>query len=110
MTKVKFIKTEWRPILELTEIRLEPNKDDANKYTVVETGNKVHFNIVNVPKMIITNDGFSVISYDHFSVFVKESAKDIYKAIDGYIEAERDKKAAEAREYYESLQKEKAAN
>lgn len=110
MTKVKFVKTEWRPILELTEIRLEADKEDPNKPVVVETGNKVHFNIVNVPKMIITNDGFTAISYDHFSVFVKESAKDIYKAIDGFIEAERDKKAAEAKEYYEAMQANKKAN
>lgn len=95
---IKEIKTTWRPLIELTEL-----KYDEQSATVSETGGKFHMNVLNVPH-IISYDKFTALVYDHFTILVKESAKDIYKTIDKMVEAEQDRKAKQAEEYMKATQ------
>lgn len=101
---IKQIKTTWRPFLKLTEVILEKDPNDVNKYVVTETGNEYHMNVLDVPH-ILTNPNFTALVYDHHTIFVKEPASEIYKAIDKMVKEEQDRKAKEAHEYFEATQK-----
>lgn len=96
---LKTIKTTWRPLIELTELKYDEKTD-----TVEETGGKFHMNVLNVPH-IISYDKFTALVYDHFTILVKESAKDIYKTVDKMVEDEQERKAKQAHEYFEATQK-----
>lgn len=95
---IKQIKTTWRPLIELTEMRY-----DDQTATATETGGKFHMNVLNVPHIISYPD-FTALVYEHFTILVKESAKDIYKVIDKMVEDEQKRKAEEAHKYYEATQ------
>lgn len=94
---IKQIKTTWRPLLKLTEVIL---KED---FTVEETGNEYHMNVLEVPH-ILSNPKFTALVYDHHTIFVKESASDIYKAIDKMVEEEAERKKQQAEEYMKATQ------
>ena len=85
-----------------------PAKDNETADTIVETGNKFLFNVLDVPH-IISNPNFTALVYDHHTIIVKESAKDICKAIDKMVEEEADRKKAQAEEYMRATQ-ERVAN
>jgi len=95
---IKQIKTTWRPLLRLTEVVID--KDTAN---VIETGNEFHLNVLDVPH-IISNPNWTALVYDHHTILVKESAEDIYKAVDKMVKEEQDRKAKEAEEYMKATQ------
>lgn len=95
---IKQIKTTWRPLLRLTEVVID--KDTAQ---VIETGNEFHLNVLDVPH-IISNPNWTALVYDHHTILVKESAKDIYKAVDKMVEEEQDRKAKQAEEYMKATQ------
>ena len=95
---IKQIKTTWRPLLKLTEVMID--KDTA---VVTETGNEFHLNVLDVPH-IISNPNWTALIYDHHTILVKESAKDIYKAVDKMVEEEQDRKAKQAEEYMKATQ------
>lgn len=95
---IKEIKTTWRPLIELTELKYDEQSD-----TATETGGKFHMNVLNVPS-IISYPNFTALIYDHFTILVKESATDIYKIIDKMVEDEKTRKAEEAHKYYEATQ------
>ena len=95
---IKQIKTTWRPLLKLTEVMID--KDTA---AVTETGNEFHLNVLDVPH-IISNPNWTALIYDHHTILVKESAKDIYKAVDKMVEEEQERKAKQAEEYMKATQ------
>lgn len=95
---IKQIKTTWRPLLKLTEVVI-----DKDTGAVTETGNEFHLNVLNVP-LIMSNPQWTALIYDHCTVLVKESAKDIYKAVDKMVEEEQDRKAKQAEEYMKATQ------
>lgn len=101
---IKQIKTTWRPLIELTEVTLVSDDKDNSTNTVKETGGKYHMNVLDVPH-IISYPEFTALVYDHHSILVKESAKDIYKIIDKMVEDEKTRKAEEAHKYFEATQK-----
>lgn len=88
---IKEVKTNWRPLLELTEIVLD---DDGN---ITESGNTFYYNYAKASDLIQTPQG-TVIIMDNLSIRVKESVKDIYKKIDKIIKAESDRITEEARD------------
>lgn len=94
---IKQIKTTWRPLLKLTELAADK---DGN---IKETGNEFHLNVLDVPH-IISNPNWTALIYDHHTILVKESAKDIYKAIDKMVEEEQERKAKQAEEYMKATQ------
>lgn len=100
---IKQIKTTWRPLIELTEVALKPVKEDGTEQTIVETGGKYHMNVLDIPH-IISYPSFTALVYDHHSILVKESAKDIYKIIDKMVAEEQDRKAKQAEEYMKATQ------
>ena len=65
-------------------------------------------NVLDIPHIISYPD-FTALIYDHHSILVKESAKDIYKIIDKMVKDEQDRKAEQARQYMEATQ-ERVAN
>ena len=95
---IKQIKTTWRPLLKLTEVMI-----DKDTGVVTETGNEFHLNVLDVPH-IISNPNWTALIYDHHTILVKESAKDIYKAVDKMVEEEQDRKAKQAEEYMKATQ------
>lgn len=101
---LKQIKTTWRPLIELTEVQIIPASKEGASDQLVETGNKYHMNVLDVPH-IISNPNFTALIYDHHTILVKESAKDIYKTIDKMVKDEQDRKAQQAHEYFEATQK-----
>ena len=94
---IKQIKTTWRPLLKLTELAADK---DGN---FTETGNEFHMNVLDIPH-IISNPNWTALIYDHHTIVVKESAKDIYKAIDKMVEEEQERKAKQAEEYMKATQ------
>ncbi len=94
---IKQIKTTWRPLLKLTELAADK---DGN---ITETGNEFHLNVLDVPH-IISNPNWTALIYDHHTILVKESAKDIYKAVDKMVEEEQERKAKQAEEYMKATQ------
>lgn len=88
---IKEVKTNWRPLLELTEIVLD---DTGN---VTESGNTFYYNYAKASDLIQTPQG-TVIILDNLSIRVKESVKDICKKIDKIIKAEADRITEEARD------------
>ncbi len=94
---IKVIKTTWRPLLRLTEVLI----DKEGKVT--ETGNEFHFNVLDVPH-IVSNPNWTALVYDNHTIVVKESAEDIYKAVDKMVKEEQDRKAKEAEEYMKATQ------
>jgi uncharacterized protein YlzI (FlbEa/FlbD family) len=94
---IKQIKTTWRPLLRLTELAADK---DGN---ITETGNEFHLNVLDVPH-IISNPNWTALIYDHHTILVKESAKDIYKAVDKMVEEEQERKAKQAEEYMKATQ------
>lgn len=95
---IKEVKTNWRPLLELTEIVLD---DTGN---VTESGNIFYYNYAKASDLIQTPQG-TVIIMDNLSIRVKESVKDIYKKIDKIMQAEADRLAEEARKNIEEQKK-----
>ena len=81
---------------------------DKDTAAVTETGNEFHLNVLNVP-LIMSNPNWTALIYDHCTVFVKESAKDIYKAVDKMVEEEQERKKKQAEEYMKATQ-ERVAN
>ena len=100
---IKQIKTTWRPLLKLTEVVLQPGEKPEDPQKIVETGNEFHLNVLDVPH-IISSPNFTALIYDHHTILVKESAKDIYKAVDKMVEEEQDRKAKQAEEYMKATQ------
>lgn len=100
---IKQIKTTWRPLLKLTEVVIQPGEKPEDPQKLVETGNEFHLNVLDVPR-IISNPNFTALIYDHQTFLVKESAKDIYKAIDKMVEEEQERKAKQAEEYMKATQ------
>lgn len=96
---IKEVKTNWRPLLELTELSLDETTGEA-----VETGNTFYYNYAKASDLIQTPQG-TVIVMDNLSIRVKESVKDIYKKIDKIIQAETDRVTAEARRNMEEQAK-----
>jgi hypothetical protein len=94
---IKQIKTTWRPLLKLTEVAVDK---DGN---ISETGNEFHLNVLDVPH-IISNPNWTALIYDHHTIMVKESAKDIYKAVDKMVEEEQERKKKQAEEYMKATQ------
>lgn len=88
---IKEVKTNWRPLLELTEVVLD---DSGN---VTESGNIFYYNYAKASDLIQTPQG-TVIILDNLSIRVKESVKDIYKKIDKILQAEADRVTEEARD------------
>ena len=76
---------------------------DKDTSQVVETGNEFHLNVLDVPH-IISNPNWTALVYDHHTILVKESAKDIYKAVDKMVEEEQERKAKQAEEYMKATQ------
>lgn len=76
---------------------------DKDTGAVTETGNEFHLNVLDVPH-IISNPNWTALIYDHHTILVKESAKDIYKAVDKMVEEEQDRKAKQAEEYMKATQ------
>lgn len=76
---------------------------DKDTGVVTETGNEFHLNVLDVPH-IISNPNWTALIYDHHTILVKESAKDIYKAVDKMVEEEQDRKAKQAEEYMKATQ------
>ena len=91
---IKQIKTTWRPLLRLTEVVI-----DKDTGAVTETGNEFHLNVLNVP-LIMSNPQWTALIYD----LVKESAEDMYKAVDKMVKEEQERKAKEAEEYMKATQ------
>jgi chromosome condensin MukBEF complex kleisin-like MukF subunit len=96
---IKEVKTNWRPLLELTELALDETSGEA-----VETGNTFYYNYAKASDLIQTPQG-TVIVMDNLSIRVKESVKDIYKKIDKIMQAEADRIAEEARRNMEEQAK-----
>lgn len=76
---------------------------DKDTGEVTETGNEFHLNVLDVPH-IISNPNWTALIYDHHTIMVKESAKDIYKAVDKMVEEEQERKAKQAEEYMKATQ------
>lgn len=100
---IKQIKTTWRPFLKLTEVVIQPGEKPEDPQKIVETGNEFHLNVLDVPH-IISNPNFTALVYDHHTILVKESAKDIYKAVDKMVEEEQERKKKQAEEYMKATQ------
>ena len=93
---VKITKNNWRPFIELTPII-------ENNGTITETGNKLYFDVTKRPVLVEDAAGYTVmILSDNVTIVVKESVKDILKAVDKMIKDEADKQAAEAEKYMQA--------
>ena len=82
---IKITKTNWRPFIELT--------------TATEDEATVYFDVNRRPLIIQTATGTILDLGQDGSVLVKESAKDIIKAVDKLIATEQERKAKQAEEY-----------
>ena len=82
---IKITKNNWRPFIELT--------------TDTEDAATVYFDVTKRPIIIQTATGTILDLGQDGSVLVKESAKDIIKAVDKLISAEQERKAKQAEEY-----------
>lgn len=82
---IKITKNNWRPFIELT--------------TATEDEATVYFDVTKRPIIIQTASGTILDFGQEGSVLVKESAKDIIKAVDKLIAAEQERKAKQAEEY-----------
>lgn len=91
---IKITKTNWRPLIELHGV---PKDEGAFEETF-------YFDVTKRPIIIQTEKGTLMHFGDDVAILVKESVKDILKAIDKLIAAEQDKKAQEAEEYMKATQ------
>lgn len=83
---IKITKTNWRAFIELNLM----NSDGT------ESGDVLYFDVTKRPNMVATKEGTTLIMFsDTVSVVVKESMKDIIKAVDKLIKDEKEKQAAE---------------
>ena len=99
---VKITKNNWRPFIELTPVI---EKDGV----VTETGNKLYFDVTKRPVLVEEPNCTVMILSDTVTIVVKESVKDILKAVDKMIKDEADKQAAEASKYMQQTAERVAA-
>lgn len=86
MKLIKITKNNWRPFIELT---------------LTDFDNSVLYFDVTKRVELVQCPNYTSINMGEISYQVKESAKDIIKAVDKLIAQEQDKKAEEARKYME---------
>ena len=84
---IKITKNNWRPFIELTALSIHGGDDDGVFY----------FDVTKRPLIIQQKDNTLLDFGDSGAVFVKESAKDIIKAVDKLIAAEAEARQEEAR-------------
>lgn len=83
---IKITKTNWRAFIELNLM----NGDGT------ESGDVLYFDVTKRPNMVATKEGNTLLMFsDTVSMVVKESMKDIIKAVDKLIKEEKEKQAAE---------------
>ena len=88
---IKITKNNWRPFIELTTIA-----EDGEEGTF-------YFDVTKRPILVQTKD-CTIFHVDECDMNIKESVKDIIKAVDRLIEAEQDRKAEQAKEYFAATQ------
>ena len=93
---IKITKNNWRPFIELTTIA-----EDGEEGTF-------YFDVTKRPILVQTKD-CTIFHVDECDMNIKESVKDIIKAVDKLIAAEQDRKAEEAKEYMKATQERVAA-
>ena len=86
---IKITKTDWRPFIEL---HTQPNN------------NLLYFDINVRPISLITQEDHTEVILEYGKFLVKESAKDIIKAVDRLIKIEADRKLEEAKKYREETE------
>jgi hypothetical protein len=86
---IKITKTDWRPFIEL---HTHPNN------------NLLYFDINVRPISLITQEDHTEVILEYGKFLVKESAKDIIKAVDRLIKIEADRKLEEAKKYREETE------
>ena len=86
---IKITKTDWRPFIEL---HTHPNN------------NLLYFDINVRPISLITQEDHTEVILEYGKFIVKESAKDIIKAVDRLIKIEADRKLEEAKKYREETE------
>lgn len=79
----------WRPFIELHQ---------------VDTGCLVYFDVTKRPTIIQYDDGTELYFNMNESIIVQEPATEIIAAVDRLIEAEQDRKAEQAKEYFAATQ------
>lgn len=93
---IKITKNNWRPFIELTTIA-----EDGEEGTF-------YFDVTKRPILVQTKD-CTIFHVDECDMNIKESVKDIIKAVDKLIAAEQDRKAEQAKEYMKATQERVAA-
>lgn len=86
---IKITKTNWRPFIELTPVSGEEDSKDI-----------LYLDVTKRPIIIQSKEG-TIIHVDDVDLVVKESAKDIFKAVDKLIAEEAEHKRQEAKRYAE---------
>lgn len=79
---IKVVDTKWHPYIAMD----------------LCDGGKLYYDIMQ-RSVIVQNDGYTAITIDNTEYYAKDTAEDIFKAIDKLIEDEQDKKAQQAKEY-----------
>lgn len=83
---IKITKNNWRPFIELTTIA-----EDGEEGTF-------YFDVTKRPILVQTKD-CTIFHVDECDMNIKESVKDIIKAVDKLIATEQERKAKQAEEY-----------
>ena len=86
---INITKNHWRPFIELHQ---------------ADTGCTVYFDVTKRPTIIQYDDGTELFFNMNESIIVQEPATEIIAAVDRLIEAEQDRKAEQAKEYFAATQ------
>lgn len=86
---IKITKNNWRPFIELTPVSCKEDSEDI-----------LYLDVTKRPIIIQSKEG-TIIHVDDVDLVVKESAKDIFKAVDKLIAEEAERKQEEAKKYAE---------
>lgn len=86
---INITNNRWRPFIELHQ---------------ADTGCTVYFDVTKRPTIIQYDDGTELFFNMNESIIVQEPATEIIEAVDRLIEAEQDRKAEQAKEYFAATQ------
>ena len=86
---INITNNRWRPFIELHQ---------------ADTGCTVYFDVTKRPTIIQYEDGTELFFNMNESIIVQEPATEIIEAVDRLIEAEQDRKAEQAKEYFAATQ------